>query len=33
MKCLLAVGIGVGRPGRACAAEGISGFLLSVNMA
>jgi RNA polymerase sigma-70 factor (ECF subfamily) len=27
------VGIGVGRPGNACAADGISGFRLSVNMA
>jgi hypothetical protein len=33
MKCRLAVGIGIGRPGSAWAADGISGFLLSVNMA
>jgi hypothetical protein len=33
MKCRLAVGIGVGRPGSACAADGISDFRLSVNMA
>ncbi len=33
MKCSRAVGIGVGRPGSASAADGISGFFLNVNMA
>src|SRR6266481_2068279 len=33
MKCSRAVGIGVGRPGSASAADGIASFLLNMNMA
>jgi hypothetical protein len=33
MKCSVAVGIGCARPGSASAADGISSFFLSMNMA